>query len=323
VTEGPPPPRGVRGDDRRIDAYRGALVGVAVGDGRGAPFEGRPGLIASEEIHQTTRTGPLPTTDDTAMTVAVAESLLHRGGLDEDHLAATFATSFARDPHRGYGAGTAALLQRIAAGDDWRAAAVAQFGGQGSYGNGAAMRSAPFGVLAAGYPQEAAGLARRAARITHTHPLGVEGAAAVAAAVSLLVAAPGGEPIDGSRLAAAVGRVLSDGDMRAALDTSADLARVATPVEIVRTLGNGVAALEAVPAAFCAFLRHPGSFSDAVDFAISLGGDTDTMACMTGALAGAYLGFSAVPDDWVERTEEAGKLGMLADRFARRHANAS
>lgn len=309
--------RGIEGT--RAEPFRGALVGAAIGDGLGAPFEGREGLITIDEINQFANTGgPLRTTDDTAMTVGVAESLLHRGGLDEDHLAATFAASYTRDPHRGYGSGTAALLQRIAAGDNWRTAAAEQFGGQGSFGNGAAMRSAPFGLQAAGYPQQAADLARRAARITHTHPLGVEGAAAQAAAISLLVAAPLAQLIHGPKLAATLGRLLTDDDLSAALATSAEIADQGTAAEIAGVLGTGVAAVEAVPAAFCAFLRHQDSFPDAVGFAIGLGGDTDTIAAMTGALAGAHLGYSAIPQDWIERTEGSGKLGTLAERFARR-----
>lgn len=79
-----------------------------------------------------------------------------------------------------------------------------------------------------------------------------------------------------------------------------------------------MAAVESVPAAFCAFLRYQDSFSDAIRFAISLGGDTDTIASMTGALAGAHLGHSAIPQDWIERTEGTGKLGTFAERFFRR-----
>lgn len=308
-------------DPERQDTYRGALVGVAVGDGLGAPFEGRPGPVPADEIDEFAAAGPLRTTDDTAMTIGVAESLLHRNGLDEDHLAATFAAAYARDPHRGYGAGAAALLNRIVAGDDWRTAAAEQFDGQGSFGNGAAMRSAPIGLAAAGYPQQAAELARRAARVTHTHSQATEAAAAQAAAVSLLLTLPLGQTIDGPHLAATLSHLLDDTDLRQALATAAALARNATPHEIIQTLGTGVAALEAVPAALCAFLRHQGSFPDTVLFAVSLGGDTDTIASMAAALAGAHLGRSAIPQSWIDRTEGTRRLTSLADRFAHRHAS--
>lgn len=87
----------------------------------------------------------------------------------------------------------------------------------------------------------------------------------------------------------------------------------ARPAEVVQQVGNGIAAFEAVPAALYAFLRHPESFTEAVLYALSLGGDTDTIASMTGALAGAYLGERAIPAVWRERVEGAARLRELAD----------
>jgi poly(ADP-ribose) glycohydrolase ARH3 len=70
-----------------------------------------------------------------------------------------------------------------------------------------------------------------------------------------------------------------------------------------------------VPGALCAFLRHPDSFSSAVLFAINLGGDTDTVASMTGALSGAHLGESAIPVQWREGVEGSVSLRHLADEL--------
>lgn len=70
-----------------------------------------------------------------------------------------------------------------------------------------------------------------------------------------------------------------------------------------------------MPAALCAFLCHPDSFADTVRLAVSLGGDTDTIASMAGALAGAYLGYSAIPAKWVERTEATDRPADLAVRL--------
>jgi poly(ADP-ribose) glycohydrolase ARH3 len=125
------------------DKFRGTLIGAVVGDCLGAPFVGHPGPVPSTDIERVAHAfGPLSYTDDTAMTAALAESLLFRGVLDEDHLAATFAVSFERQPHRGYSSQTAALLGHIAAGGSWRTAAQAQFAGQGSWpGPGARSRS--------------------------------------------------------------------------------------------------------------------------------------------------------------------------------------
>lgn len=69
------------------------------------------------------------------------------------------------------------------------------------------------------------------------------------------------------------------------------------------------------------FLRHARSYPDAVGFAITLGGDTDTIASMAGAIAGACLGESAISQRWLERTEGASMLGALGERFAARLLN--
>lgn len=108
-----------------------------------------------------------------------------RGGrLDRDHLAQALAHAWASEPHRRYGAGAATLLARIHRGDRWTEVAGAQFGGAGSWGNGAAMRTIPVALVAA-EPEHAAHLARQQAAVSHTHPLAVDGAALIAVAANL------------------------------------------------------------------------------------------------------------------------------------------
>lgn len=81
-----------------------------------------------------------------------------------------------------------------------------------------------------------------------------------------------------------------------------------SPERVGETLSNGVEATRSVPAALHAFLRHPRSFSGAVCHAVTLRGDTDTIAAMTGVLAGAALGASAIPGAWRSRLEEPDRL---------------
>jgi len=90
-------------------------------------------------------------------------------------------------------------------------------------------------------------------------------------------------------------------------------------IEVMETLGNGIEAHLSVPAAVYAFTAHYDSFSEAVRFAIHLGGDTDTIAAMTGAIAGALHGASGIPPNWREAMEDSD-LGRdyvltLADRL--------
>ncbi len=307
------------GPDER-SRYRGALLGVVVGDALGAPLEGHAGPVPPERVRGLEEDHvELLYTDDTAMTIALAESLLERGELDQDHLAARFVAHFRREPHRGYGPGTARLLDELAAGAGWRPTAAAQFGGQGSFGNGAAMRVAPIALHAAGDLFRVAALARRSAVVTHTHPAAVDGAVAQATAVALALRGPAGEPLDGGTFLAAVASTVGDGEVADALGSLIDLVEGVEPPPpeaVAARTGTGVAAAESVPAALAAFLVRPDSFVETVRYAISLGGDTDTIASMAGAVAGARLGEQAVPARWRQRTEAAPLLVELADRLA-------
>ncbi len=295
------------------DRARGALVGVVVGDALGAPFEGRPGPVPARALSRVLD-GPtaLSYTDDTAMTYDLAESLLQCGGLDLDHLATAFAHTYRREPHRGYGAGAARLLRRVAQGAGWQGEAESQFGGQGSFGNGAAMRVAPVAVLVGGDVAEAARLGRASATVTHAHPEGVDGAGVQAAAVALALGPSG--LMDRHRFVERIAEAAQTDRMRDALTAVAALAPDSSPGDVAGCTGNGVAAAEAVPAAVAvATLRD--SFPGAIHFAVSLGGDTDTIASMAGAIAGARLGLGAIPGTWLDRAEGVARAAELADRL--------
>ncbi len=308
------------GDNHQLrDKYRGALVGTALGDGLGAPFEGHQGPVSPRQItlieldHRELRH-----TDDTEMTLALAESLLYTGDLDQDHLAMTFARRWEREPERGYGPGTASLLRQISDGEPWREAAEAQFSGEGSFGDGAAMRVAPVALWAGGDPGLAAEVARHSARVTHTHPLGVEGAAVQAAAVAMVLAHPANEPVDRTAFLAQLRDLADTSVFQERLDLVASILGEDDVCEPSAEVGTGIQAHEAVPAAIYSFLCRPESFRDTVRFAIGLGGDTDTITAMAGAISGACLGERAIPAPWIDRTPAASALGHLAERFARR-----
>lgn len=286
-----------------------------MGDAIGAAFEGHHGPVPTEQLrrHLDSDT-PVTYTDDTAMTIAVAESLLACGGLDEDHLAATFASHHHREPHRGYGAGARVLLHDIHHGADWRKAAAAQFAGTGSLGNGAAMRCAPF-ALAAAEPNTVAILSSRAALVTHTHPHAVDGAAVQAAAVAYALHRWDEDQASTTDLMAVLRGVARTPDMIDQLHRAQELAD-APAADAAASIGTGISALEAVPAAVCAFLHHPDAYADTVSFAIEMGGDTDTIASMAGAISGARLGLSALPESWLRRAEGVAHLQHLADQLA-------
>jgi len=85
------------------------------------------------------------------------------------------------------------------------------------------------------------------------------------------------------------------------------------PEKAVLELGNGIEAFNSVPTAIYCFLSRPDSFAGAISGAISLGGDTDTIGAMTGAISGAYLGVDAIPGRWQDKLENHRYIAELAE----------
>ena len=90
----------------------------------------------------------------------------------------------------------------------------------------------------------------------------------------------------------------------------------ATQEEVYSKLGHGISAAEAVPCAVFAFLHCAAkNFEHLIPYAISLGGDTDTIASMAGAIGGAYWGIEGIPPDWVKAGEATDAAVTLADQL--------
>jgi poly(ADP-ribose) glycohydrolase ARH3 len=302
-------------EERLRDRFRGAMLGVAVGDALGAPFEGM-GVVNHAALERLeAEPGPLRYTDDTHMTLGVAESLVERRGFDGEYMAMTFAKNYRQEPWRGYGTGPPQVFRLIEQGVPWDQAGRVLFGGSGSFGNGAAMRVAPAALAYYLYPAQVVSIATQSATITHTHTLGIEGAILQACAIAYLVQWDLETPFTPTRLLHLLDGIAPSPVYHDKLRRMETLLPGADSGEVMKELGNGIAAYEAVPAALYTFLRNPNSFSTAVLYAISLGGDTDTIASMAGALLGAYLGESAIPPVWHEEVESASRLRELADQL--------
>ena len=173
---------------QRLLRTRTSLNGLSVGDAFGDRifFESRAfqaDIFDTPLVHRPLPAGRWDYTDDTQMALSLVEVLLQHGGIDQDALARSFADHFER--WRGYGPAMYDLLPRLRAGQDWRSAAHALFGGLGSFGNGAAMRVAPLGAFFADDLSAVVEHATRSAEVTHTHPEATAGAIAVAVAAAL------------------------------------------------------------------------------------------------------------------------------------------
>ncbi len=300
----------------RREQFAGCLLGLAVGDAIGAPFEGLSadnifwGYGSLGELIANRDNDPLIYTDDTEMMIGVAETLVEEGRIVEDALVRAFAANY--HPERGYGQGARLVLAAMVEGRDWRGIARTHLPG-GSFGNGAAMRVAPVGLAFHDDLDRVAEEARLSALPTHMHPLGIEGAELLAVAVALALR-PG--PLDRKTFYGELRRRSHSEEFRWHLDVAAR----SRPGDSLASLGSSLEAHRSVVTAIACFTTSAGSFEDAVARAIALGDDTDTVAAMTGALCGAHRGVSAIPVRLLDQLEEGVKgrtyIAELAERLA-------
>ena len=294
--------------------FLGALAGTAVGDALGASLEGWHRVEPAEIQALAERRRILVYTDDTHMTIGVAESLIQNKGFDGQHMAHTFMANYEHEPFRGYGPGPPRIFRMIKGGEAWDEAAEKLYRG-GSYGNGSAMRIAPVGVFYHDDPVELREVAYRSSQITHSHELGKEGAALQAYAVALATTLDSSSPFEAGGFLGKLTNFIQHEVYKQKLSRIEKLLGEADRQRVVMELGNGIEAFNSVPAAIYSFLSHPGSFEDAVIYAISLGGDTDTIGAMTGAISGAYLGIESIPDRWKNKLENRSYIEELAQKL--------
>jgi len=284
--------------DSRLKALA-SLRGLAVGDALGSQF-----FVPDNRGHFDRRTlppGRWRWTDDTQMACSVLQVLDAHGRIDADALAASFAAR--HDVDRGYGAAANRLLRLVREGGDWRQLAAGLFDGQGSYGNGAAMRVAPLGAWHAGDLDAAIAQAAAAAQVTHTHPEAVAGAVAVAVAAALVAA--GEDPADPVEFLTAVAGHTPEGAVAAGIRAAAAIAAETDARQVGRVLGNGsaVSAPDTVPLTLWVAAHHRDDFTRAFWVTASAGGDVDTTCAIVGGILAARPGPDRPPSAWWAQTE--------------------
>jgi ADP-ribosylglycohydrolase len=286
----------------------GSLRGLSVGDALGSQFFAPAHYTALQN-------GELPPgvwqwTDDTEMACSVVAVLAAHGRVDQDALALSFAER--HDFDRGYGPAVNRMLRLIRQeGADWRELAAGLFNGQGSWGNGAAMRVAPLGAWYAGDPVQATHQAEISAYTTHQHREAVAGAMAVAAAAAL-AADPAG-PQDPTALLAAVVDLVPRSAVQAGIRRAADMLDYADVATVAAVLGCGrrTSAHDTVPFALWAAARHLGDYRQAFWATARAGGDVDTTCAIVGGIVAARPG-GEPPATWTERTEGLPDWAMVS-----------
>lgn len=294
-----------------LDRFAGALLGLALGDALGAPYEGGLFERVAWKVIGLGAPGLLRYTDDGEMALATADALVAHGGFDVDQLALTFAARMSRN--RGYGPGARKLLNLVSDGVPWREANTRVFP-DGSFGNGAAMRAAPIGLFTANEPNQLTAIATLASQITHAHPLGWQGGLLMARATAMaLTAAPKHwlQLIDRSDLAPEYTTRLAQAE--AWQDAHPASADGPGPEAVAGTLGNSVLAhASAVTAVYLAARFAAAPFTDLVRFIVGVGGDVDTIAAMAGGIWGAHRGAGALPTDLLQCLEHRDRFEAAA-----------
>ncbi|MBV9024842.1 MAG: ADP-ribosylglycohydrolase family protein [Streptomycetaceae bacterium] len=283
----------------RYERALASLRGLSVGDALGSQFSipANYGVLQSGGLPA----GPWRWSDDTEMAASVMAGLVVHGRIDQDTLAASFAEH--HDAARGYSANVDRMLRAIRQeGGDWRELAAGIFNGQGSWGNGAAMRVAPLGAWYAGDMEQAAHQAEISAYTTHQHREAVVGAMAVATAAALVADLPG--PKAPAELLTEVLELMPRSAVQAGLRRARDMIDYADVGTVAAVLGCGrrTSAPDTVPFALWAVARHLDDYEGALRSTARAGGDVDTTCAIVGGIVAARPS-GAPPLEWERRTE--------------------
>ncbi|MCF3179799.1 ADP-ribosylglycohydrolase family protein [Streptomyces polychromogenes] len=286
--------------ERRYARALSSLRGLALGDALGSQYFVPVNLPLLKRRELPAGSEPWQWTDDTEMACSVVAVLAAHGRIDQDALASSFAEH--HDFDRGYGPAVNRMLRLVREGEDWRTLAAELFNGQGSWGNGAAMRIAPLGAWYAEDPEQATHQAEISAYTTHQHREAVCGAMAVAAAAAL-AAAPAGPP-SAEELLDGVIALVPRSAVGAGVRRARDMLDYGDANTVAAVLGCGrrTSAHDTVPFALWSAARALDDFERAFWTTAQVGGDVDTTCAIVGGILGAR-GDAALPQAWLARTE--------------------
>jgi len=302
-----------------LDKIKGCIVGAAVGDALGMPTE----YLSETELNRSYNgrivdfQAPLLShpcghlkagqyTDDTQQLLLLVESLIDKEGFD--------ITDFGkRMGEWGYKCRTVPGYNRFAGGTSMSAALDLYHGGNPLETGrnrptcGSAMRVAPLGVFYSHLEStELKSIASVVSKVTHTHPAAVDSSVFI----SLLVA----NLYCGSDIEKAVDSSLKylDSDLKEKLEYVANNKSI-KPLEMAKIIGCSESSYETVPMALHCFVHTEGNFEQTVIEAANLvPGDTDSIACIAGAIAGVYQGYSAIPNRLTQNLEDIDYFQALS-----------
>jgi ADP-ribosylglycohydrolase len=304
-----------------LEKAKGIIFGLAIGDALGCPTEF---MSLSRIKQQYGEAGiqdlpdPALFTDDTQMSIAIAEALIKTGDQDLDLIMEAVKAEFIKWRHspennRSPGNTCLAGVSNMELGVHWSESGVAD-----SKSCGSAMRVAPIGYLYQHDPDKLKQVARASGVCTHGHRTAV--AASIGAACLIKLALDNIRPDD------MIPRLLS---FTAGISKEFDdaITKVKACIDWIdegkalKYLGEGWVGEEAVALALYCFLRYPDDYKKTVLRGANTNGDSDSIACIAGGISGAYQGIDAIPGAWVKRIEKSEYLNDLSKRLAAKKAS--
>jgi len=294
-------------------------LGSAVGDALGMQTEGMSPAEIKQRFNIVFDYGPgMPGspneklrpgqyTDDTEQTLILARSIVEAGKFNPVLFSKKLVEHYAMiisEPgsNRGWGYTSLDSCKQLQSGISWN-----ESGGD-SPTCGSSMRISPIGLL---YPDNSDQLERTAVESslpTHKHPESIAGAVAVASAVSLAITNTSPDIV--LRTAGSLAKKYNP--MLGNKIYSIEKMRYMPEVSAFSAIGTSIMTKDVVPSAFYCFSKNPLDFSKAILSAINAGGDTDSIAAITGAVSGAYLGLDAIPKKWLDGLENREEIESLA-----------
>ncbi|MBA3700248.1 MAG: ADP-ribosylglycohydrolase family protein [Planctomycetes bacterium] len=295
--------------DARRQRARITLDGLSIGDAFGERFFAREAadLLAQRSLPP----APWRYTDDTEMALGLYECLVRFGQIKQNDLAAIFAQRYDRDPWKGYGGTVRGVLRGIHDGIPWRMLAKAAYGGEGSMGNGSAMRVGVLGAWFADDLERVVHEAHLSAEVTHAHADGIAGAIAVAVATALIWRMPN---FDAAAFFSTILDLTPAGATRDHIARARDLPVTYTIRTAAVALGNGnnVVCSDTIPLCLWLVARHPGDYVEALWSAVTAEGDRDTTCAIIGGMLGSWGQVAAFPIDWLHQREPLDLAANLA-----------
>ncbi len=295
------------------ERLKGAVLGAAVGDSLGLPAEGltakRIARLRWRPWRQRLFFGNGMVSDDTEHTFLVLKALARSGNdtLKFQHELARGLKGWFLSLPPGMGLATAKACLRLLVGISPERSGVR------SAGNGPAMRCAAIGVFFREAPEQRDAFSSLVTRLTHTDPRALTGVKALVEVSALAAATPGGKRLDEGQVVSLLKTCANPEDdewqirvreIEDHLRRNDSVAAYFKRIALRESKGVSGYVYETVPMAIYAFLRHQDNFQEGIETVLSLGGDTDTVGAVTGALLGALRGEGEIPAEWISRIRD-------------------